>query len=136
MGTKGERRTSAERTMPSPRSRQARQLGGAVSMCEKIRTIYHVSGRRLARLIGVPEATLANWEKGNGKADAASVKRLKKVEALLNRLARVMRRGYIARWLARPNRACGGDTPLQVLERQDYQTIEDMIFFFESGVPS
>lgn len=75
---------------------------------------------------------------GEGKPDAAGRARLQKVGKVLKGLARVMRKGFIPTWLARPNDACreaGVRTPLDLLEQGDFGTVEQMIYFFEAGEP-
>ena len=50
-----------------------------------------------------------------------------------------MRKSYLPTWLEKPNEACaelGANAPVDLMERGDYDAIEDMIFFFGSGVPS
>jgi hypothetical protein len=88
-------------------------------------------------MLGVTPATLARWELGEANPGAAEQARIKRVAAILRKLAGVMRPGFIPTWLTSPNESCkalGAQTPLALLARGDYEDIEDSIFFMGSGV--
>ena len=49
-----------------------------------------------------------------------------------------LRAEFIPHWLETPNPACAeldARAPVDLMARGEYQAIENMIFFFESGVP-
>lgn len=104
-------------------------------LCQ-LRDDYGVNRATFARMLGVAEATLAEWEES--RPDAPGLRKIKQVEGILKGLARVMQKDFIATWLQSPNDACaelGSRTPVDLMERGDYEALEDMIFYFESGVP-
>src|SRR5665213_93906 len=111
---------------------QAKRSSAAAALVE-LRASYALSRATLAELLGVADATLANWEiKAPG---AAPLIKIKKVEKILNRLARVMKTDYIPTWLTSPNNACDGRTPAACLKDGDYQTVEDLVYFLQAGEP-
>jgi hypothetical protein len=101
-----------------------------------LRHDYELTTATLARLIGQTEATAQAWVEGTAEPDTATTPRVEKVQTILAGLARVMRLGFIDRWLQTPNPSCAGRTPAEVMEQGDYGPIEDMIYYFESGLPS
>jgi DNA-binding transcriptional regulator YiaG len=104
----------------------------------RLRAGYGLDCSALARMLGTSEPLLERWQAGEEQPDTAARARIAKVEQLLKRLALVMRHDFIPTWLETPNDACkeaGARTPLDLMERGDYEQIEDMIFYFESGVP-
>ena len=81
---------------------------------------------------------MARWEANQADLNAAAARRVQRVASILARLAGVMRRAFIPTWLDRPNDACkeiGVCTPLDLYEKGDYETIERMIWYIESGSP-
>jgi transcriptional regulator with XRE-family HTH domain len=106
---------------------------------DALRTECGLSRAALLRLLGVSTATLTRWERGEGQPDPSVLVRAARLEGLLRRLTGVMRREFLPTWLETPNEACkeaGGKTPLDLLEREAYEQIEDMIFYVESGIPT
>jgi transcriptional regulator with XRE-family HTH domain len=104
-----------------------------------LRTEYGLSRPAFARMLGTSEAAIASWEQGAATLDAATLDRVGRVEGILGGLARVMRPAFIPVWLEQPNEACkeaGARTPLDLLARGDFQAVEAMIFYLESGTPA
>ena len=66
----------------------------------------------------------------------ASVRKIRNLQRLLRGLKRVVRAKSILPWLQKPNPAFGGRMPIQLLEAGEYEPLERMIFYLESGVPS
>jgi hypothetical protein len=86
----------------------------------------------------VSPAIAAAWEQGGGQPVAAARAKLNKVRQVMKDLARVMRKEYIPTWLENPNDACkeaGASTPLDLLARRNYASIEEMVYFLEAGEP-
>ncbi len=78
------------------------------------------------------------WEANQVSLKGAAAARLKRVAAILARLSGIMRLSFIPTWLEQPNNICqeiGVRTPLNLFEEGDYETIEDMIWYAESGTP-
>src|SRR5260370_30975912 len=110
----------------------------APAISEALRMQYGLSRSTFARIVGVTERTVTSWEKGSRKIGLANQRRIRRVEGILVGLARVMRREFIPTWLEEPSPACtelSARTPTDLLERGEYDAVESMIFFFESGVP-
>jgi DNA-binding XRE family transcriptional regulator len=119
------------------RARPARR-GKAVLNMDKIRNDYGLSRRALARAVGVTEATLHAWEKGAGSPSAHERAKVRKFERILRKAARAVRRSYLPTWLETPSEACaelGAATPLALLEKGDYEAVEDLLYYLGSGVP-
>jgi DNA-binding transcriptional regulator YiaG len=117
---------------------RSQKRGPALPSIAKIRSAYSLTGPILARMLGVAEVTLAKWEEGKEQPTTDQVTKIKRVANLLKGLSQVMHLSYIPTWLEKPSAACadrGAGTPVDLMERGDYEAIEDMIFFFGSGVP-
>lgn len=115
-------------------ARQSRaRHGRGPTIFEKLGSDYGLNGPMLARMFGVTEATLARWKNGNGVP--ANQRKTQKIEKLLRGLAHVMKKNFIATWLASPNPDCAGRTPLDTIARRDYDTIEEIIYRLEAGEP-
>jgi DNA-binding transcriptional regulator YiaG len=129
-------------TAKAKHNRVARQTGKArtrptrtMTVSSELRDTYGLSRPVLARMLGVTEATLARWDKGTTPPGAAGLEKVKRLGRILEGLARVMKRSFIPTWLASPNDACKGRTPVDLLEEGNYNTIEDMVYFMEAGEP-
>jgi hypothetical protein len=117
---------------PHPRSGEEARATPTRAVREK----YGLSPPLLAQLFGVAGATLTQWEK-TGKLPKGARPKVAKVANLLKQLSRVMPKADLAAWLTRPNDACasaGGATPAELMAKGQYEKIEAMIYFFESGV--
>ena len=103
-----------------------------------VRTDFGLSMPTFSKMVGVPVKDLARWETDGGVLKPASAARIERVSAILTRLAGIMRQSFIPTWLERPNNACkeiGVRAPLDLFENGDYETIEGMIWYVESGTP-
>ena len=100
-----------------------------------LRHAYGLSRRLLARMLGVPGATLPKWEKGVALPDAACLEKVRRVRRILEGLARVMKKNFIVTWLTSPNEACAGRAPVDLLEKGHYEAVEDLVYFLEAGEP-
>ena len=100
-----------------------------------LRDAYGLSRRLLARMLGVPRAALPKWEKGVAIPDAACLEKVRRVRGILQGLARVMKKNFIAPWLTTPNEACAGRAPVDLLEKGDYEAVADLVYFLEAGEP-
>jgi transcriptional regulator with XRE-family HTH domain len=105
-----------------------------------LRTDFGLDLATFAGMAGVSPTALAAWEQGKTvRLDDQARGRLGRVTRILEGLARVMQRRFIPTWLRQPNAACeeaGARTPLDLFERADYETLEDMVWYLESGTPS
>jgi DNA-binding transcriptional regulator YiaG len=134
--------SNSKRTRAKARARpdaNARSLGrGGRIAFGRLRAEYGLTIATFARLLAVSPATAVAWEQGRSQPIAAARARLNKLRQVLKGLARVMRKEYIPRWLQNPNDACKearASTPLDLLARGDYASIEQTIYFLEAGEP-
>jgi hypothetical protein len=99
---------------------------------------YGLSRTTLARMLGLSEGELALREKEQAAAGAAVRERFRRVERILQKAAAAMRREYVPTWIDQPSPACaefGARAPIDLMERGDYDTVENLLFFLGSGVP-
>jgi hypothetical protein len=96
-------------------------------------SVLPVHGGEGPRLPGSSERAIAGCE-GGGKPDELGLRRVRETERFQARLAEVVRREKIPRWLETPNEAFGGLKPLEVIERGEIDRLWNMIFYPESGV--
>ncbi len=107
-------------------------------VARSLRTDFGLSVATFSKMVGVPVKALSAWEANQVVLKGAAAARVKRVASILARLAGIMRRSFIPTWLEQPNNACkevGVRMPLDLLEKGDYETIEDMIWYVESGTP-
>jgi transcriptional regulator with XRE-family HTH domain len=119
---------------------KGRQSASPQAPPRTLRTDFDLSLATFAKITGVAPKDLARWEQGKAvRLDDEASGRVDRVARILEGLARVMRRTFIPTWMAQPNDACkemGARTPLELFERGDYETLEDMVWYLESGTPS
>ena len=48
---------------------------------------------------------------------------------------RVMKPGYVGRWLVTPNEALGGFEAIELIERGDTERVLRELYFVEAGIP-
>jgi DNA-binding transcriptional regulator YiaG len=129
---RGSRRAGAKTT----RKVNAEPL--APTTAETVRADFGLAVSTFAKMVHVPAAVLGGWEKGLVSLDADAEQRIGRVAAILEGLAQVIRRTYVAIWLVQPNDACkeiGAHAPLDLFKCGDYEAVEDMVFYLESGSP-
>jgi DNA-binding transcriptional regulator YiaG len=130
--------------IPKPgRQRKKRATNGKKTraraiVARTIRTDFGLSMPTFSTMVGVPAEDLTRWEADGGVLNAASAARVERVSGIRTRLAGIMRQTFIPTWLEQPNDACkdiGVRAPLDLFENGDYETIEGMIWYVESGIP-
>lgn len=120
------------KTLPAPSALRVRNA----PVAQTVRKTYGLSQRLLARLLGVPATNLARWERADELPPATRAK-LKTMAGLLRSLSRVIPKADLPAWLITPNDACrsvGGRAPVDLMAKGQFDKIEAMIYFFESGV--
>jgi transcriptional regulator with XRE-family HTH domain len=104
-----------------------------------LRTDFGLALPTLAKMTGIHADVLTNWERNKAvRLDSVTQRRLARIAGILDGLARVIRRDFIATWLEQPNDACkelGAATPLDLFAKGDYETLEGMVWYLESGTP-
>jgi transcriptional regulator with XRE-family HTH domain len=89
-----------------------------------------------ARLVGLSERSVANWEAGT-ELKESSLRTIVEIGRLYAKLHQSFASPeQLATWLKTPNKAFGGSQPLQVIERGEIDRIWRMIYYLESGSPS
>src|SRR5438105_10601268 len=89
-----------------------------------------------ARLVGLSERSVANWEAGADLKES-SLRTIIEIGRLYAKLGQSFASAdQLASWLKTPNKAFGGSQPLQVIERGEIDRIWRMIYFLESGTTS
>ena len=115
------------RTVSSKRS--------ALPLAAALRKKLGLPRRTFSRLTGFSERVIAGWEGGSAMSEP-SLRRLREIERLRDRLAEVVKPETIPQWLETPNPAFDGLKPLEVVERGEVDQLWKMIFYLESGVAS
>jgi hypothetical protein len=103
----------------------------------RARTDFGLSLTVFAKMTGVP-AAVAKWEEGKGRLSGEALGRIDRVAHILRGLGRVMRRSFVPTWVEQPTDACAervARTPLDLFERGDYEALESMVYYMESGTP-
>ncbi len=106
-----------------------------VPLAAALRSKLGVPRKIFSRLTGFSERVIANWESGKPMSEP-SLRRIREIERLRDRLAEVVSAEAIPQWLDTPNPAFGGLKPLEVIERGEVDQLWKMIFYLESGVAS
>jgi hypothetical protein len=89
-------------------------------------------------MLGVSDAALTRLERGDEPLDVAVLARVERIRKILEKAAEVMRREYIPTWVEKPSAACeeiGALAPIDLMEKGDFEAVEDLLFFLGSGVP-
>src|SRR5262245_35837717 len=121
------RRREPNRTVPGPKS-------GPTPLAH-VRQQIGVTRNKFSRITGLSERTLASVESGK-QIGEAGLRRLREIDRLQQRLARVMKPEFIPRWLETPNESFDGLKPIEVLERGEVDRIWTLLFHLESGTPT
>ena len=106
-----------------------------IPLAAALRSKLGVPRRMFSRLTGFSERVISNWESGKPMSEP-SLRRIREIERLRDRLAEVVSADAIPQWLDTPNPAFGGLKPLEVIERGEVDQLWKMIFYLEAGVAS
>lgn len=132
----GAHRKAKTRSKPEKAPSQVPSAGRArrreAALPEQLSRFHGLGLAALSRASGIPEEVLVGWPR---KATAARRERLLRIQGILDGLARVMRKDFIATWLQRPNQAAKGCSPLRLLEQGNYAAVQEMVYRFEAGEP-
>lgn len=106
-----------------------------VPLVAALREKLRLSRKVMARVTGVSEQAIADWEVGQS-VSAPGLRRLREFERFHDRLAEVVKAEAIPAWLEAPNPGFEGLSPLDGIERGDIERLWRMLFYLESGVAS
>ena len=101
----------------------------------QVRQKFGMTRSKFSRMTGLSERTLASVE-GGKQIGEAGLRRLREIDRLRERLARVMKPEFIPQWLETPNDTFSGLKPIEVLERGEIDRIWTLLFHLESGTPT
>jgi hypothetical protein len=140
MGKKATHNTDPDRTRSAYAQDKVLPLSQSevVPDLEALREAYCLSHATVVRMLGLSKADLALWEKGELPADLVGLTRLERLKRLLKRAAEVMRPEYVPIWVEKASPACaeiGAQAPIDLMEKGDYDAVEDLLFLLGSGVP-
>jgi transcriptional regulator with XRE-family HTH domain len=99
---------------------------------QRARELGDLTERDIARATGVSAVTARSWLNGTRQPTGERSERLIELNALVERLAQVMARDYIAIWLRRPQVALDDDKPLDVIAAGDYRRVSGLIASLET----
>jgi transcriptional regulator with XRE-family HTH domain len=105
-------------------------------MLSRLRQDMGLSRVDFARLVGLSDRSVANWEAGSVLKES-SLRTIIEIGRLYTKLRQSFASAdQLTAWLKTPNKAFDGSQPLQVIERGEVDRIWRMIYFLESGSPS
>jgi transcriptional regulator with XRE-family HTH domain len=86
----------------------------------------------IARATDVSPVTARAWLAGTRQPTGDRAERLIELSALVERLAQLMQRDYIAIWLRKPLAALDDDKPLDVIAAGEYRRVSGIIAGLET----
>ena len=122
---------AADRRQPARRG--PRRVPASTADLAAIRAASGLSQEDLSRLTGYSLRAVAGWEAGRPLARAAR-RRVAEIGRLLKALAELMPAGRVGRWLAEPNEAFEGQTPMHLVERGEADRLWEMIHQVDANV--
>ncbi len=87
-----------------------------------------------ARLVGVSERTVADWERADAPKPT-SERALKELRSVIAACERVMKPEFVGQWLVTPNDTLNGFKPIERIERGESEAVLRILFFVEAGIP-
>lgn len=132
--TRVQPRVSRTRAVAKPKSRNA---GTPVEPADSIlgsRKRLGMTRPVFARLAGVSERTLADWESGR-KPSTSGARALRQLQSVVVACERVMKPEFVGKWLVTPNEALGGFKAIELIERGETERVLRVLFLWEAGIP-
>ena len=131
-GTSG-RRVPSGRIATSRTSKGAR-AAPALTSASELRGRLGLTRPVFARLVGVSERTVADWERAS--TPGASAKRaLNELGSVVLACERVMKPESVGPWLVTANESLAGFKPIELIERGETERVLRALFFVEAGIP-
>ena len=90
----------------------------------------------LASCLVVTPISLQRWQAGRAKPNAASLRKLDKLNAIYHLAARLLKNDAVKPWFQSPNETLGGERPLELLSRGEFDQVRNVLGMLESGVYS
>jgi DNA-binding transcriptional regulator YiaG len=112
-------------SVPAKRKEHGEQLAD-------LRKKLGISQKILAQLTASSQRAVARWESGEKPGEMAK-RALTELQRLCRSLSEVMKKDFIAEWLATPNPSFDDFKPLEIIERGEIDRIWRMIYDLEAG---
>jgi transcriptional regulator with XRE-family HTH domain len=93
----------------------------------RVRELGGLSEADIARATGVAPSTARAWLAGTRAPTGERAERLIELAAMVERLARVVRRDYIPIWLRKPIPLLDDDKPLDIIAAGQYRRLSEVI---------
>lgn len=95
---------------------------------------HRLTQETFTRLTGFSARAVHQWTKGQTPSYSTQ-RRLTEINRLFTALARAIKADRLGPWLQKPNEQFQGSTPLQVIERGEFDRIWRLLYEIESGQP-
>jgi transcriptional regulator with XRE-family HTH domain len=95
---------------------------------------HNLTQDAFTRLTGFSARAVREWTKGQSPSSSTQ-RRLAEINRLFTALGRMIKAERLGRWLQKPNPQFQDSTPLQVIERGEFDRIWRVIYEIESGQP-
>jgi hypothetical protein len=106
-----------------PHDHHATDPPAALGACVTVGISHHV----IARATGAQLDVVRDWIAGRATPTPAEAERLSALASTAERLARLIKPGHIAAWLATANPTLGGDAPLDRIAADDHRAVAKLV---------
>lgn len=93
----------------------------------RVRDESGLTAAQVARAVGVKPGTVHAWSAGTRQPRGSSAERIAELTAIVDRLGRVVDRGYIGFWLLKPSPGLGERSPVDALADGDYRSVSRLL---------
>lgn len=100
----------------------------------ELRALLQLTRPVFARLLGVSERTVADWEHTT-TPKSGSERAIKELRSVIAACERVMKPEYVGSWLVTANPSLSGFKPIELIERGETERVLRALFFVEAGIP-
>lgn len=133
------RTSSSPRSMPPRRAATAgrRAIGRTESThpsAAELRARLQLTRPVFARLLGVSERTVADWEHATAPKSGAE-RAIKELRSVIEACERVMKPTFVGPWLVTAHGSLDGFKPIELIERGETERVLRALFFVEAGIP-
>ncbi len=127
-------RTARSRSGPAPRSATNRTAMDRGATAAELRDRLGLTRPVFARLVGVSERTVADWERAKDPKPA-SPRALQELRSVIEACERVMKPEFVGTWIVTPNEALAGFKAIELIERGETSKVLRALFYVEAGIP-
>jgi len=115
-------------------SRKGKGPRGASTSASELRARLALTRPVFARLVGVSERTVADWERA-ATPSASAQRALKELGSVVLACERVMKPEFVGPWLVTAHTSLDGFKPIELIERGETERVLRALFFVEAGIP-